>query len=158
MLLRLKALENAVRYLGVTEQPLGSNRGALVDRWLRNAGAGVPNPWCAAFAYSMLLKAGRKLSIKYPASVRSWLDYGRSGSYLVMRPFKGDYALYETGTDHAYDDHIGQVVKVLALRPFNRYWIKTIEGNSHNRVEYRWRWVDPSNVKFMRVPGQAPLS
>ena len=36
-------------YLGVKEEPLGSNSGPRVDEYLKYAGKSAPNAWCAAF-------------------------------------------------------------------------------------------------------------
>jgi hypothetical protein len=49
-----QALREAAARLGVTENPLGSNRGPEVDAYLRSAGLnpeGASYPWCTAFVY-----------------------------------------------------------------------------------------------------------
>ena len=72
----LKALAKAQSRVGVSESPPGSNSGPLVSAWLKIAKASVPNPWCAAFMYSMFIEA-RSQAVKLilaPASVLSWVQ------------------------------------------------------------------------------------
>lgn len=56
---RISVVERALLHIGVCEQPLGSNRGELIDYWLKRCGVRIPldpkewapqNAWCAAFA------------------------------------------------------------------------------------------------------------
>lgn len=162
MNVRLKALQHAQANIGVSEHPPGSNSGPSVDGWLRTAKASSPNPWCAAFAYSMKVAAGSKAAkkIRYPASVLSWVEAADKNGWRVQRPFRGDDVAYSwDGHDPSPDDHIGTVEKVLALprssRPVSlrgKWFIRVVEGNSNNRVERRWRWVDPLTVAFIRIP------
>lgn len=162
MNIRLKALARAQRYIGTSENPPGSNSGLLINRWLRIARAGTPNPWCAAFDYAMKIEVGSdavKL-IQFPAAVRSWVDAAFKYGWVVLRPFRGDDVAYSWhGPDPHPDDHIGIVERVLSLPKFDRplsfrgkWWIRTVEGNTGDKVRRRWRWVDPSTVVFIRVP------
>jgi hypothetical protein len=158
---RLRALERAQRYIGVGEDPPGSNDGLKVRAWLHEAGAPAPNPWCAAFDYSMKTAEGSQSvrKIQYPASVLSWVEAADAHGWRMPRPYRGDDVAYSWhGHDPHPNDHIGIVEKVLALpRPrLNglswKYWIRTVEGNTGDAVRRRWRWVDPHDVAFIRIP------
>lgn len=158
MSVRLNALARAQRRIGVGEVPPGSNSGPLVSAWLKIAKASVPNPWCAAFCYSMFIEADSEAVklVQYPASVLSWVERADAEKWRVPRPFKGDCVAYSWhGHDPHPGDHIGIVEKILALpwpRNGKRFWLRTVEGNSNDRVERRWRWVDPQSVAFIRIP------
>jgi len=158
----IRALEEAKKRLGISEHPLGSNSGPEVNAWLHTAGADSPNPWCAAFLYSMFLVAGSKAVklIQYPASVLSWVEAAEKNGWKRDRPFKGYGVAYSWhGHDPHPDDHIGIVEKVLALPRLRanglawKYWIRTVEGNTGDKVQRRWRWVDPKDVVFIRISG-----
>ncbi len=60
------AIAYARKHVGVTENPPGSNRGLLIDRWERMCGV-IAAPWCGCFANACLVAAG------FPS--QSWLRY-----------------------------------------------------------------------------------
>ena len=45
MTFRELALRNALKFVGVKEDPPNSNRGPLIDEWLEAAGVPPGNPW-----------------------------------------------------------------------------------------------------------------
>jgi len=49
-------LDIANKYIGVTESPVGSNRGPLIDRWNMNAHAPIGSFWCASFVSGVALE------------------------------------------------------------------------------------------------------
>lgn len=157
MLARLRALKRAQHFIGVSEQPPGSNRGLSIDNWNRRAGAPLGTPWCAAFMFSMFDDVGCRLDVPRPAAVASWADWAYQHGYHVARPFRGDVVAFSwEGPDPHPHDHIGIVERVLALpwpRNGHRFYLRTVEGNTGDAVRRRWRWVDPSTVLFIRVPG-----
>lgn len=53
------ALRVAASYLGVKEQPAGSNQGPYITEWLKAVGCGAA-PWCGAFMHYVLHEAGVK--------------------------------------------------------------------------------------------------
>lgn len=64
-----EALKVAASQIGVMEQPLGSNRGAEVDRYLTTVGLDPTKgsfPWCAAFVFSCFDEAARALGRTNP--------------------------------------------------------------------------------------------
>jgi CHAP domain len=158
MNVRLKALANAQAQIGVTEVPVGSNRGPKITAWLKKAGVNQPAPWCAAFQYSMFLAAGSSAvtKIKYPAAVYYWDKAAGENAWRVKRPFKGDCVAFSwSGPNPDPSDHIGIVERVLALpwpRNRGRFWLRTVEGNTGDAVRRRWRWVNPADVAFIRIP------
>lgn len=162
MNVRLDALARAQGNIGVAENPPGSNNGAKVRAWLAEAGANAPNPWCAAFDYSMKIAAGSTAvrKIRYPASVLSWVEAADANGWRMDRPYRGDDVAFSWhGHDPHPNDHIGIVEKILALprssRPVSfrgKWWIRTVEGNTGDAVRRRWHWVDPRDVAFIRVP------
>lgn len=163
---RLTALACAKKYVGVTEQPPGSNRGRLIDRWNQAACGLTGVYWCASFVHGMYLEAGRNLpGGASVGQIRAWA--AKCGD-IVKRPRRGDLACFEFGEGAAaFDDHIGIVERVLALRWSNGTftgWITTIEGNTSAQgktgsqsngggVFRRRRWIRGIGAQFVRVPG-----
>lgn len=163
--IRLRALERAQHYLGVKENPPGSNHGVLIDQWCKFTN-GIPGgyAWCAAFVTAMFHEAGWDPHpfVKQPSWVGSWEQAGddKAGGVVeeVKRPYRGDLVCYSwNGPTPDPQDHIGFVEKVLALPwPRNgwRFYIRTVEGNvDEGVVRRKWRWVDPKTVVFVRVKG-----
>jgi hypothetical protein len=67
--LALKALQVAISQIGVVEEPPGSNRGPMVDMYLRATGLnpeGQHYSWCAAFVYWCFGEAAKSLNISNP--------------------------------------------------------------------------------------------
>lgn len=155
MLFGLKALERAHKYVGVKENPPGSNHGVLIDQWQRRTNGVTGYPWCAAFAWCMFDDVGKTLHFEKPALVEAWVNHFPH----VTRPYKGDVVCYDWDSN-GWSDHIGFVDKVLALRWKNgRFvgWIRTVEGNTSSgndsnggQVQIRWRWVNAKTV-FIRL-------
>lgn len=161
---RLRALRRARIYVGVREQPPGSNRGLLIDRWNRAAIGTVGVSWCASFVHGMFLAVGRTLP--GGASVGAIGAWARSVGDLVLRPRKADLVCFDWSGGTIFADHIGFVEKVLALRFKNgRFtgYIQTIEGNTGGTnagsqsngdgVYRRRRWVVGISAQFVRVKG-----
>lgn len=119
--LGLKIIQRAWVDIGMLETPLGSNRGAQIDVYLRRAG--VPESlittgkgwWCAAWVGCVWMDAGAKVPNDF-ASCDAWLPYLESKGYA---PKVGDALLYGVKGDA---HHIGIVAR---LDPM----VLTIEGN-----------------------------
>lgn len=167
-----RALDYGLLFVGVSEDPPGSNHGPMlrrqdkhgrwwtggIDYWCRKAN-GQPGgyPWCAAFATSCFAAVGRTIGDARRASVGFLEAWGDARGYEVKRPFRGDLVCYRFDRDD-WPDHIGIVDKVLALprggRPF---LIRVLEGNTSygnnangGRVMLRTRlaW----RCRFVRIP------
>lgn len=163
---RIRALKLAAKYIGVSERPPGSNRGPLIDRWNQDACGMTAVFWCCSFVHGMFKEAG--FNLPGGASVGNVLAAAKTAGWVVSRPRRGDLACFEfnEGT-YAYDDHIGLVERVLALRwkdgTFTG-WITTIEGNTSadgktgsqsngGCVARKRRWVRGIGAQFVRVQG-----
>lgn len=161
---RERALQFAKKFIGTTEHPPNSNRGTLIDKWNLDACGLVGVYWCASFVHGMFKLAG--YTLPGGASVGNIRTWASSLGDIVKRPRRGDLACFEFGQDSGYDDHIGFVERVLALRwsggTFTG-WIQTIEGNTSSGVAgsqdngggvyRRRRWVRGIGAQFVRVPG-----
>lgn len=160
---REAALRRALRYVGTKEQPPGSNDGPLIRKWLRSAGIYSPAPWCMAFVHAMYAAEGVQLG-GY-ASVGFFQDWARRNGELVTRPLRGDIVCYDWDSN-GWADHVGIVVRVLALRWKNKVfagYVRTVEGNTAvgndsngGQVMIRTRWIN--TAKFARIPGMAEPS
>lgn len=154
---RLRALKHAAQYVNwVKEEPDGSNQGPYISGWQKRAANVTGIPWCACFMFCMFDDVGRRVQVRYPASVASWVDWANATGSHVFRPYRGDLVAYSfDGRTNHPNDHIGIVEKVLSLplRRRPRFLIRTIEGNTGNAVRRKWRWVDPGTVAFIRVRG-----
>lgn len=168
----LAALEYGLAFLGVKEQPAGSNHGPTVHRrdkrgrtrvggidyWCERANSIRGGyPWCAAFATGCFEAAGRKIGDARRASVGFFEEWARQHGYLVARPFRGDLVCYRFDRDD-WPDHIGIVERVLSLprggRPF---LIRVLEGNTSygndangGKVMLRTRLA--ARCRFVRIP------
>ena len=147
----LHALQHAEAYVGVREQPPGSNRGGLIDQW--NAGAGVPagSEWCMSFAHAMFRLAG--VTLGGWASVGNFELWANQHGYLIRRPYRGDIGCLDWNADN-WPDHAVIVERVLGLRWFGgRFvgWIRYIAGNDGDAVSRRVIRV-MSTARFARIP------
>lgn len=168
--IRLQALAHATTFVGTSEQPPGSNRGPMIDRWCRDACGLVGVFWCAAFQHGMFKLAG--FNLPGGCSVGNVLTAAKQNGWEVARPRKGDLVCFQWGPGSpygAFGDHIGIVNRVLALRWNGGVfagWIATIEGNTSAQANLtdsqsngggvfrRTRWIrTPIGARFVRVPG-----
>lgn len=156
--IREAALRRALSYVGVKESPPGSNSGYMVDRWLASTHLPPGNPWCMAFVHAQYKRFG--VDLGGGASVGNFQQWATEHGKLVRRPFRGDICCYDWEGD-GWPDHVGIVVKVLALRwKAKRFvgWCRVVEGNTAvgndsngGQVMVRTRWIKTS--RFVRVPG-----
>jgi hypothetical protein len=152
---RVRALEHAQRYLGVTEEPPGSNHGPHINRWQRWANGLTGYPWCAAFLCGMVREA---CALRVPTPLQAGVEHlsrwaADVGSLLKpgTRPRRGDWICYDWNRDNWYD-HIGAVERVIATKWLGGVWVgtcRTIEGNVDNGVRRKYRSVRTS--KFIRI-------
>lgn len=117
---------------GVVEEPLGSNRGAAVDAYLKPAGVGLGQPWCAAFVSWVLREAGCLGELKYTASAATMLRQLRP---CVGQPLPGDVFGWIN------PDGTGHVGFVIGSAPYlgGEAELITCEGNSRNGVRVNRR-------------------
>lgn len=123
-------LHNALKYVGIHEQPPGSNSGSpYPERWEHNFGMGAVS-WCGCFAGSMILLAGGHVTsrVAYCPSIEAdarsrtnGFDLWKSNHNEGVEP--GWLVLYNW-SGGSEPEHVG-VVK--AVHPD---FIETVEGNT----------------------------
>ncbi len=124
-----RALVEALRHVGVTESPPGSNRTAF-GRWFGVDGV----PWCAIFvSYCFDVGAGvvlcrgwhgagvAKRGVAYVPTLAAWLR--ATGRWIEDEPRPGDLAIFDW--DGGAPDHVGIVIKLGAGGMF-----ESVEGNT----------------------------
>jgi CHAP domain len=132
----LRALAQARRFVGVAEEPPGSNR-TRFGRWFGADG----EPWCAIFlSYCFKVGAGVVLcggfagvgvaanGCAYVPTLERWLR--ETGQWLTDEPAAGDIAIFNW--DGGPSDHAGIVESVHGDGRF-----VSIEGNAGNCVARR---------------------
>ena len=128
---RSRILEIAAAEIGVREAT-GRNDGARVEEYLRYTGLGRGHEWCAAFVSWCYGQAG----LSQPRNPWSPALFPHARQYKsgVRAILPADlFAIY--GTTAKRINHVGIV------RGQEGSYIRTIEGNSNNRVESRRRHV-----------------
>lgn len=137
-LLGKQTAEVAKRYLGVEEQPRGSNRGPHIDDFLKFVGLPPGNPWCTAFVSYCVHKAASEIgaTINFPRTgwTPALLTWARKQNRLITRneieagvkPHPGWVALIYYPNLHRVA-HSGVVERNLPLG-----LVATIEGNTNN--------------------------
>lgn len=129
------ALGVAVSQIGVMEQPLGSNAGPMVDKYLKSVNTPSGNFWCMAFVHWCFEQASNGTTI-FPRTA-GCLDAWNSAKKIagikivtraqaianptLVRP--GAVFIHDYGSGHGHTGFVRQSIGG-ALR--------TIEGNSNN--------------------------
>jgi len=122
-----KALAEASKYIGVSEEPAGSNK-VMFSEWY-----GMLGPWCAMFVTFCFVKAGSKSFIK--GSKYAYCPYlltdakaSRNGLRVIPKTDvrTGDIVLFDWNRDGTAD-HVGIVVMPPAKK---KATFTTIEGNT----------------------------
>jgi hypothetical protein len=133
-----KIAEVAARYVGVEEQPRGSNRGAYIDAFLRFVGLPPGNPWCTAFVSFAVHKAAEELGTTTDFPKTGWtptlFSWAQRQNRLItsaeintgVKPQEGWIALFYFPALGRVA-HSGIVVKRLPLGA-----VVTIEGNTND--------------------------
>jgi hypothetical protein len=165
MLLREQLVQSelAATKLGIREVG-GNNHGPWVKRFLAEVGLPEGYAWCDAFqSFEEEGAAGHRLPIE-SASVGQTYAMGKQLGWAVTKPARGDLVCYDFDGDGQFDDHIGLVVRVVALGPV--LTLQTVEGNTSSGVAgsqgdgdgvfLRRRVVAATSVGFIRIPGTVP--
>lgn len=142
---RRQVVERALVHVGIGEEPLGSNRGPLIDHWLRRCNIWVPkdsrpmpqNAWCAAFASYCLSVPGHE-SVRL-ALVRDLVKKYPEIPFEETLPGDLGFLLKEDGDDNPNND-MGHVW-VLTGRDDAARQTMQIEGNTGHRVAVTRRGV-----------------
>ena len=70
---RARAVSWAVAHAGLHERGM-TNRSPQIDRWERDMGIHIGQPWCGAFVHQAFLRAGVRLSARLIDPDRSYRD------------------------------------------------------------------------------------
>jgi len=141
-------LNKAVSLVGMIEQPLGSNRGPMIDLWNKAAGIPVGSPWCAAFATGMYASSPKNPFSKGLGSAYKVSDWGKSQKCAVDAKgvsVGGDIFVILRGDGHG---HVGLVACDLGDA------VATVEGNAGNAIKKLVRKKSDLTV-FVRPLGLA---
>lgn len=141
---REHATRIALSFVGVHEQPMGSNRGPFVDKFIRaGEGALIAEPWCADFVTYCEKGAGVVLPKFYYPGAFDWLDAakkclgGKGCAQLRLTTLelavRGDLVVFAFA-------HIGRFLDHAQLPSGPA--VKTVDGNTADCVAIRTRPID----------------
>jgi hypothetical protein len=120
----------AKRYIGVTEKPLGSNRGQTIDAWNLAVGAPVGSFWCASFVSAVVREFNWSSDDDFPfplsASCDDWLRNAKKRDLLFDHPAVGAIGLVINPTNHNDATHI------FIVDGYENGKYSSIEGNSNS--------------------------
>ena len=122
-----RAIAQADSQVGVREAG-GANKGQRVEEYqfVAGLGKGGGHPWCAAFVYWCLLKAGadpkRLPPIGQCAAVRNWRTWAKDTGRIAAEPARGRLFFWVNKSGFG---HIGFCLGPSVLGVF-----RTIEGNT----------------------------
>lgn len=103
----------------VVEEPLGSNRGAIIDEYNRRSGAPLGSYWCASAAGAWWVDCGLPVPAGY-ASCDNWMAWAKKTGRWSLGPALGALVLYGKPGDA---NHIGLISRVAPV-------VLSIEGNT----------------------------
>lgn len=148
------------------EVPLGSNRGPLIDKILKTAGAALGSPWCASYLFYGAMETGlyKKSELpKNPAAVYQWYRFFDDRNLVtsdVRKVKRGDLGFWldsKTKKGHIWAIvELKKVPIVSALFPKLGWWMRTQEGNANSedgsregiKALKKWRQVT-AKTKFI---------
>ena len=126
-----RVVATAARYVGVRENPMGSNRGPLIDKWERYWGMQA-EPWCGMFASAVLREAG-VTDVSHPATAII-CSKGREKGWVTNRPVPGALIVW-----------CGTHVEILVSEVSPSVW-NTIGGNTSDSVARRVRSLEGATL------------
>jgi hypothetical protein len=135
---RERAVRWAIAHAGLHERGM-TNRSPQIDRWERDMGIRIGQPWCGAFVHQAFLRAGLRLSARLIDPDRSYRDAQGHRRHLRAIPIRkvrrGDLLFFAFRP--------GLLASHLALvrgRPRNGR-VPTVEGNVSNASVVELRGV-----------------
>jgi hypothetical protein len=147
--LRQKALEHMEKFVGLAEQPLGSNCVPEINGWWGSGDVA----WCARTVSKAYVSAGSKAFVRgrnyeYVPTIVADARAGRNGLTVTTEPKAGDLVCYDWDGSNfrTGDNHVGMFKSGTKAR------FKTIEGNVESRCDYHDRTSSSApNVVFVHV-------
>lgn len=128
------AIEVANSQIGVLENPLGSNCGKEVEKYLASVGLTKGNSWCMAFIYYCFEEASKKLKIINPLIKTGGCLYhwqSTTTKKIVATQAKNNPSLIIPGSIFIIN-HGGGLGHTGIVTAVHGGYIKTIEGNTNN--------------------------
>lgn len=123
-----KALEWAIKEIGVRESPMGSNTGPVVKTY-QALGTWLPGtgfPWCAGFANLAVIRGGytglARTAGAWDALARAAKQGFATTDWKLVRP--GDLVVFNVGSGH-----IAVVEKIVDG------FVRSVDGNSSDQVK-----------------------
>ena len=133
--LALLALQTAIGQLGQSEQPKGSNKGEMVNQYLKAVNLNPGYPWCQAFVFWCYEQAAKKLGAANPVFKTAGALACWNGTAVNFKVLPAD-AMRHPGTikpgaqfilDYGHGKgHTGIIESI------EGNILRTIEGNSDN--------------------------
>lgn len=134
---RRRIVRAATLWRGVVESPLGSNRGELIDEWVRDAGGKLGDSWCAAYVRAVLLAAG--VPCIRTVSAKACLE--QFELIHAEEAIPGDLAGWVEADGHGH---------VFPMIGWTKEGVAGMEGNHDSRVSLTSRMTQ--SLQFRRVP------
>jgi cell wall-associated NlpC family hydrolase len=133
---RERAVRWAVAHAGLHERGT-TNRSPQIDRWERDMGIRIGQPWCGAFVHQAFLRAGVRLSARLIDPDRSYRDaqaHRRGLRAIPIRSVRRGDLLFFAFRPGLLASHFA----IVRSRPRNGS-VATVEGNVSNasRLELR---------------------
>jgi peptidoglycan hydrolase-like protein with peptidoglycan-binding domain len=143
------ALAQMEKFVGLTEDPPGSNRVPEINRWW----GGGDVAWCARTVSKAYVSAGSKAFVRgrnyqYVPTLVGDARAGRNGLTVTLDPKPGDLVCFDWDGSNfrTGDNHVGM------FKAGTRQRFKTIEGNVESRCDYHDRTSGSAkNVVFVHV-------
>lgn len=122
-----RVVATAARYVGVRENPLGSNRGPLIDQWERHWGM-LGEPWCGLYLSAVLRESG-VTDVSHPST---WIivQRARENGWTTKVPVPGALVVWPVNG--------GRHVEMLVSQASPGVW-NTIGGNVSDSVQRKVR-------------------
>lgn len=163
--LRLKLVETAARWLGSNEAD--SSHQAIIDLYNSHTPLAqgytvqYDDQWCATFVSASAIEAGLTQIIPTECGCQRQIGlFQKLGTWQeddAHIPLPGDIIYYSRNNKDntkdcvAWSDHVGIVVGT------SDNWIKVIEGNYGDRVDYRYIKADATIIRGYAVPDYSLL-
>jgi len=135
----LNIVRKAQSHVGECEDPMGSNRGPIVDLYNEYVGNAPGSPWCAAFGCYIVGKVRDEMGGKWPVpctgssgAIADWGEVnnaGRAGADVIPGCL-GEVIDANSATGHRHT--------VIAIEILSSGMVETVEGNEGDCVK-RWR-------------------
>jgi hypothetical protein len=134
--LRQKALAQMEKFVGLSEEPAGSNHVPEINGWWGRGDVA----WCARTVSKAYVNAGSKAFVRgsryeYVPTLVADARAGRNGLTVTLEPQPGDLVCFDWDGSNfrSGDNHIGM------FKSGNKSSFKTIEGNVDSRCDLHQR-------------------